>query len=73
MAEDSFALEQQLQGKEVRKIHKGGDFIIQDTDMFGRKVSKPKTYEIKTGNAQLSKAQQRKKKRLKRNYKVVRY
>jgi len=73
MAEDSFALEQRLQGKEVRKIHKGGDFVVQDKDMFGRKKGKPKIVEVKTGNAKLSTAQQRKKRQVKKNYKVVRY
>ena len=38
MAEDSFALEQTIQGKEVRRIHKGGDFVVQDTDRFGRAI-----------------------------------
>ena len=51
MAEDSFVLEQTIQGKEVKRIHKGGDFVVKDTDMFGRKVGKPKTCEIKTGKS----------------------
>jgi hypothetical protein len=78
MAEDSFALDQTLRGKEVRRIHKGGDFEVRDpeTDMFGnrRRRSKPVTYEVKTGNSQLSDAQKRKQRLLgKRRYKVVRY
>jgi hypothetical protein len=78
MAEDSFALDQTLRGKEVRRMHKGGDFVVQDpeTDMFGnrRLRSKPVTYEVKTGNSQLSDAQKRKQRRLgKSRYKVVRY
>jgi hypothetical protein len=74
MAEDSFELDQTLQGNECRKIHKGGDFAVQKKDIFGRKIGKPKTYEIKTGDSQLSDAQQRKQRRLgKSRYKVVRY
>ena len=70
MAEDSFALEQIIQGNDCRKIHKGGDFVVQKRDIFGRKVGKPKTYEIKTGNAKLSPA--RKKRSKKGSYEVVR-
>jgi hypothetical protein len=74
MAEDSFALEQRMQGHDVKRIHKGGDFVVQKRDMLGRKAGKPKTYEIKTGNAQLSDAQKKKKRRSpKGSYKVVRY
>ena len=74
MAEATFALEQTIQGNEYRKIHKGGDFVVQKTDLLGRKVGKPKTYEIKTGNAKLSPAQKKRKKRSKKgSYKVVRY
>ncbi len=74
MAEDSFALDQTLQGNECRKIHKGRDFVVQERGMFGRKIGKPKTYEVKTGNSQLSDAQKRKQRRASRgSYKVVRY
>lgn len=74
MGEDRFDLEQRLQGHDVRKIHKGGDFVVQKRDMFGRKIGKPMTYEVKTGNSQLSDAQKRKQRRLgKRSYKVIRY
>ena len=73
MAEGSFELSQRLAGHEVRKIHKGGDFVVQKRDLFGRKIGKPKTYEVKTGDSQLSDAQKRKKRQLKRSYKVVRY
>jgi hypothetical protein len=68
MAEDSFEMSQRLQGREVRKIHKGGDFVVRKG---GR--DKPTTYEIKTGDSELSEAQERKKRRLGRRYKVVRY
>lgn len=74
MAEDSFALEQRLQGHDVKRIHKGGDFVVQKRGIFGRKTGKPTTYEIKTGNAQLSDAQKKKKSRSpKERYKVIRY
>ncbi len=74
MAEDSFALEQRMQGHDVRKIHKGGDFEVQKRDTFGRKIGKPTIHEVKTGDSQLSEAQRRKKSRLgNRRYKVERY
>ena len=74
MAEDSFAFEQRVQGNDCQKIHKGGDFVVQKRGIFGNKIGKPTTYEIKTGNAKLSKAQQNKKRRsAKGSYKVVRY
>jgi hypothetical protein len=74
MAEDSFQLEQNLRGNDCRKIHKGGDFIVQKRDFFGNKVSKPTVHEIKTGSAKLSPAQKRKKSLLgNRRYKVERY
>ncbi len=62
MAEDIFRLDQSLQGNDVRKIHKGGDFVVQNKDLFGRKIGKPVTCEIKTGNAKLSTAQKKKEK-----------
>ena len=73
MAEDSFALEQRIQGNDCRKIHKGGDFVVQRRDMFGRKIGKPTVDEIKTGNSQLSDAQRRKKARMGKSYRVHRY
>jgi len=74
MAEDSFAMSQRIQGNEVRKTHKGRDFEVQRRDLFGRKIGKPISYEIKSGpDARLSEAQRRKKARLGRRYKVVRY
>lgn len=74
MAEDSFHLEQNLQGNDCRKIHKGGDFVVQKRDFFGNKVGKPTVHEIKTGNSKLSDAQKRKKARLgNKRYKVERY
>ncbi len=74
MAEDSFAMSQRLQGHEVKKIHKGGDFVVQKRSVFGRNIGKPTVHEVKTGNSQLSEAQRRKKTRLgNRRYKVERY
>ncbi len=74
MAEDSFHLEQNLRGNDCRKIHKGGDFVVQKRDIFGNNVGKPTVHEIKTGNAKLSEAQRRNKAKLgNRGYKVERY
>jgi hypothetical protein len=73
MAEDSFAMSQRIQGHEVRKTHKGRDFQVQKRDLFGRKIGKPISYEVKTGGSELTEAQRRRKARLGRRYKVVRY
>ena len=68
MAEDSFEMSQRLQGHDVKKTHKGGDFVVRRG-----KRGKPITYEIKTGDSRLSEAQTRKKRRLGKRYKVIRY
>jgi hypothetical protein len=74
MAEESFRIEQNLQGNDCRKIHKGGDFVVQKRDIFGNRVGKPTVHEVKTGNAKLSSAQKRRKARLGNSrYKVERY
>ncbi|MCW4005140.1 MAG: hypothetical protein NWF04_00870 [Candidatus Bathyarchaeota archaeon] len=73
MAEESFALQQRLQGNDCKKIHRGGDFIVQKRDIFGNKIGKPKTVEVKTGKSQLSKIQRSTKRRLGKNFKEVRY
>lgn len=73
MAEETFELSQRLQGHDVRKIKKGGDYVVQKKDLFGRKRGKPKVIEVKNGDSQLSRAQKRMKKRLGRRYEVVRY
>lgn len=72
IAEDSFAMSQRLQGHDVKKIHKGGDFVVQKRDFLGREIGRPTTYEVKTGDSPLTDAQKRKK-RTSRKYKVVRY
>ena len=73
LAEESFKTEQMIQGNDCHKIHKGGDFVVQKRDIFGNKIGKTTVHEIKTGNAQLSKAQKRKKKQIGSRYKEERY
>jgi len=77
VGEYRFKLEMMGQGREVRKIHKGGDFVEEyHTDMLGnriRKRSKPIVHEVKTGESPLSDAQKTMKRRYGRRYKVVRY
>jgi len=72
MGEDNYEMSQRLRGSDIRKIKKGGDFVQQDRDLFGRKVGKPFVTEVKTGpKAKLSKAQKTMKKRLGRRYNIV--
>jgi len=72
-AEGIFAMEHTFQGDDVKKIHKGGDFVVQKKDFLGRKIGRPTTHEIKTGHSKLSEAQKRRKRQLKGRYKVNRY
>ena len=69
--EDIFRIGEEFQGSEVKRIHKGGDFIVQKRDNWGNKIGKPVTNEIKTGDSILSEAQKARKKR--GNFKIVRY
>jgi hypothetical protein len=74
IAKDRFAFEQSMQGNDCTKIRKGGDFIVQERDFFGNKIGEPTIYEVKTGNSQLTEAQEKRKRQLGRNrYKIVRY
>ncbi|MGA2522600.1 MAG: hypothetical protein ABSF65_00440 [Candidatus Bathyarchaeia archaeon] len=67
-AEGMTALNHTLQGHEVTRVHKGGDFIIKD------RHGKTTIVEVKTGKAKLSEAQRKKKARLgNKRYKVERY
>ncbi|MCW4015390.1 MAG: hypothetical protein NWF06_03390 [Candidatus Bathyarchaeota archaeon] len=72
--EIAFKVEQRLQGHDVKKVHKGRDFVVQEKDVWGRKQGKPYSVEVKKGpKAELSDAQKKRKKQEKRRYKVVRY
>ena len=73
MTENSFEMTQRMLGYDVRKTHKGRDFEVQRRDVFGRKIGKPISVEVKSGGSQLTEAQRRRRARLGRRYKVVRY
>jgi hypothetical protein len=73
LGEGMFEAGERMKGHDVKRIHKGGDYVVQKRDFFGRKIGKPKVHEVKTGNARLSKAQRSKRKKLKGGYKVDRY
>jgi hypothetical protein len=73
MAESNFALGQNLQGNDVKRIRKGGDFVVQKQDFFGNKIGKPEVHEVKTGNSRLSDAQRNTKRRLGNRFKEDRY
>ncbi len=74
IAKDRFAFEQSMRGNDCTKILKDGDFIVQECDFFGNKIGNPTVYEVKTCNAKLTDAQEKRKRQLGRNrYKIVRY
>ena len=74
IALDRFAFDQAMQGHDCRKIRENGDFVVQKRDFFGNKVGEPATYEVKSGNAQLTEAQEQRRRQLGRNrYKIARY
>jgi len=74
IARDRFAFDQAMQGHDCQKIREGGDFVVQKRDFFGNKVGEPTTYEVKTGNSNLTEAQEKRQHQLGRNrYKISRY
>ncbi len=70
-AEDSYAMRARLSGYEVERTGKGHDFRVRKRDPFTGRVTYSGVREIKSGNAKLSKLQQ-KTRRKQSNYKVVR-
>jgi hypothetical protein len=74
IAKDRFAFDQAMQGNDVVPLRRGGDFVVQKRDFFGDKEGEPIVFEVKTGNAKVTEAQQQRQKRLGRNrHKIVRY
>lgn len=74
VARDRFAFEQAQKGNDCTKMRRGGDFVVQERDFFGNKIGAPKVYDVKMGNASLTEAQEKRKRRLGRDHhKVVRY
>jgi hypothetical protein len=53
MGEGLFAMEKTYQGYDVKRIHVGGDYVVQNQDFRGRKIGRPITHEIKTGHSKL--------------------
>ncbi len=73
-AEIAFKIDQRLQGHDVKKVHKGRDFVEQKKDFLtGKNIGKPFSVEVKTKKAKLSDAQKKRKKKEKRSYKVARF
>ena len=70
-AEDSYVMTARLSDYEVERTGKGHDFRIRKRDPFTGKVTYSGVREIKSGNAKLSKLQQKTKKK-QSNYKVIR-
>ena len=62
-AEDSYVMKARLSGYEVERTGKGHDFRVRKRDPFTGKVTYSGVREIKSGNAKLSKLQQRTKKK----------
>ena len=70
-AEDSYVMKARLLGYEVERTGKGHDFRVRKRDQFTGKVIYSGVREIKSGNAKLSKLQQKTKKK-QSNYKIIR-
>jgi len=70
-AEDAYATRAQLSGYEVERTGRGHDFRVRKRDLLTGRVAYSGVREIKSGDARLSKLQQRTKKK-KSNYKVIR-
>ena len=74
VARDRFAFGQSLKGNDCTKIRKGGDFVVQERDFFGNNIGNPTVYDVKSGNAKLTEAEEKRKRQLGRDgYKTVRY
>ena len=70
-AEESYKLRAQMSGYEVERTSRGHDFKVRKRDRVTGNVTYTGYREIKSGNAKLSKFQ-RKTKKKKSNYKVIR-
>jgi hypothetical protein len=74
IARDRFAFEQLMTGNDCAKICKDGDFVVQERDFFGNEIGKPKNYQVKTGNSNVTTAETERKRQLGRDrYKIVRH
>jgi hypothetical protein len=73
LAEEQTRMSYALSGHDVRKVHKGADFVCQKRDLWGNPVGKPFKVEVKTGGSRLSEAQGKEKRRSGRRYRVERY
>jgi len=71
MGEEQVKMEYGLRGYEVERTGRGSDFRVRKRHPFTGRVIESKLIEVKTGNAQTSKLQQKTKKH-QSNYKVVR-
>ena len=72
LAEDLAAMQLMIEGYEVRKVHKGKDFVAVKRDFFTGEIIDRKFVEVKAGNSQLSEAQRRSKARSKK-YEIWRF
>jgi hypothetical protein len=74
LARDRFAFDQTMNGNDCTKLHKGGDFVVQERDFFGNEIGKPKIYQIKTVNSKITETEEKRKRQLGRDkYKITRY
>jgi len=69
--EDTVRMQYGLSGYEVERTGRGHDFRVRKRNPFSGRVVKTELIEVKTGKAKLSKLQ-RKTKKKKGNYRVVR-
>ena len=70
-AEDLVEMELQMEGYEVERTHEGADFKARRRDLLTGDIVEEKKVEVKSGNASLTEAQKKEKKKSD-NYEVRR-
>lgn len=62
-----------MEGNDCVRTRRGGDFVVQKRDFFGEKEGEPMIVDVKTGNSELTEAQEQRKRQLRGRYRIARY